>query len=353
MEELRIPMSGLHVGLSTQGLSDMNGSTLSTTLTESPHIGRPASRMTVESPRSNNSRSARATPVKGLTISGHGSSPVQNGMCFVPRNTAEMRSSSSVHGSHGDSVGSSSSAITTSTGRSYTSQSLSHSSSRSRHDCGSAGYTNDYSEVDYNTSIPQQKRRNSLETMDTSMSVSEDLYTVNECYNKLMELELVPWNERDVLNVLREARTKDLSGHISVEMMQRLSYLLQRPLLRIAREAQRLSMTFHKCTRHEVHTAMKLILSRSLSESCLQACLKAVALYAMSGDNFRQSKSSRCGLHFSVGKFHRWMIDAQVSLVVHEYAAIYMAACMENLLEEIVLLSISTEHLGEFKRKTF
>ena len=218
------------------------------------------------------------------------------------------------------------------------------SQSKGGHDCNS-GYINDFTDIEISTSQGGHRRDSIAETVDTNMSVPED-YAFTDRYNKLVDLERVPWTERDVLNVLREGRTKDIANQISMDLVQRLSYLLQRPLVRICREAHRLSITFGKCTKHEIQTAMKAILARSLSESCFNACLKAVALCAMSGDSFKQSKSSRCGLHFSVGHFHRWMIDAHVSLRIHELAAIYLTACLENLVEEIVLLALSRDQTG-------
>ena len=235
----------------------------------------------------------------------------------------------------------------TSTSYSGMSESFSSSTSFEKHEVCS-GYLNDYS--DFEASMCQHRRHSMAETINTS--ISED-HSILDTFPKLVDLERLPWGEQEVLNVLREGRTKRYSGHITVEMMQRLAYLLQRPLVRIAREIQRLSLTFHSCTKHEVQTGIKVVLSQSLADSCLQACLKAVALYSMGSDSLKQSKSSRCGLHFNVGRFHRWMVDAQVGVRVQEFAAIYLAACMENLLEEIVLQALAKEQLGNCHRTGF
>ena len=49
-----------------------------------------------------------------------------------------------------------------------------------------------------------------------------------------------------------------------------------------------------------------------------QACLRSAAMFAVSGDQMRQSKSNRAGLQLSVGRFHRWMADVRIAKFIHE-----------------------------------
>lgn len=220
----------------------------------------------------------------------------------------------------------------------------SHSSghySGSSHNDTSSGYINDYNE-----DCPDPKRYSLAETVDTNFSVDME-YSAVDKYPKMADPERVPWSEQEVLNVLREGRTKHLSGHITVEIMQQMAYLIQRPLVRISREAQRLSQTFCRCGKEEMSSAIKIVISHPLADSCLQACQKAAALYSMGGDTFKKNKSVRCGLRLSVGKFHRWLLDSAAAQRISEFAAIYFTACIEHLLEEIILMSVGEEVLGE------
>lgn len=66
-------------------------------------------------------------------------------------------------------------------------------------------------------------------------------------------------------------------------------------------------------------------------------------MFAVSGDQLKQSKASRSGLQLPVGRFLRWMSDVRLGRMIHEYAAIYLTAGIENLLEEILLQCVPTE----------
>lgn len=240
-----------------------------------------------------------------------------------------------------------------------------------------SGYLNDYSEV--GSCIRRVVRQkvvpgNSVVPAGTPVTGDVDTFTDNETsFSTFTQSTLLgggdfiylekcpklpdtsrnlPWNENDVLLVLKEGRPKHMSGHITVEMMQRISYLLQRPLIRISKEIKRLSLRINMCTKYEVEAAFKTVLPRSVSHSCQQACSKALTLYTMSGDSLKQSKTARCGLRFSVGKFQRWMVLANVGMRIHEFSAVYLAACVENLLEEIVLRALVNENLGKYATLT-
>ncbi|XP_063761555.1 ankyrin repeat and BTB/POZ domain-containing protein 3-A isoform X3 [Eleginops maclovinus] len=178
-------------------------------------------------------------------------------------------------------------------------------------------------------------RQNSLETVNTVLAEDTDILECSGQCAKLPELEDVPWSLGEVEGALRKDEEL-MVGDPPPEVLARLSALISRALVRVAREAQRLSLRYAKCTKHEIQSAIKVVLSWTISVNCITAALSALSLYNMStGDKFSRGKSARCGMVFSVGKFFRWMVDSRVALRIHEHAAIYLTACMESLFREV------------------
>lgn len=178
-------------------------------------------------------------------------------------------------------------------------------------------------------------RQNSLDTVNTVLAEDTEILECSGQCAKLPELEDVPWSLGEVEGALRKEENL-MMGTPSREVLAKLSALISRALVRIAREAQRLSLRYAKCTKHEIQSAIKVVLSWTISVNCITAALSALSLYNMStGDKFSRGKSARCGLVFSVGKFFKWMVESRVALRVHEHAAIYLTACMESLFREV------------------
>ncbi|XP_068169896.1 ankyrin repeat and BTB/POZ domain-containing protein 3-B isoform X1 [Antennarius striatus] len=179
-------------------------------------------------------------------------------------------------------------------------------------------------------------RHNSLDTVNTVLVEDvEILESTGQCA-KLPELEDVPWNLGEVASALRKDEERSLATPPQ-DVLHRLSVLVSRALVRVAKEAQRLSLRYAKCTRYEIQSAIKLVLSWTVSMDCISSALSALSMYNMSTeeDKFSRGKSARCGLTFDVGKFFRWMVDSRVAVRIHEHAAIYLAACVESLFREV------------------
>uniref|UniRef100_A0A8C3YRK2 Ankyrin repeat- and BTB/POZ domain-containing protein 3 n=1 Tax=Catagonus wagneri TaxID=51154 RepID=A0A8C3YRK2_9CETA len=187
-------------------------------------------------------------------------------------------------------------------------------------------------------------RHNSFDTVNTALvEDSEGLDCAGQhCSRLLPDLDEVPWTLQELEALLlrsRDPRAGPVApGGLPKDALAKLSTLVSRALVRIAKEAQRLSLRFAKCTKYEIQSAMEIVLSWGLAAHCTAAALAALSLYNMSsagGDRLGRGKSARCGLTFSVGRVYRWMVDSRVALRIHEHAAIYLTACMESLFRDI------------------
>ena len=173
-------------------------------------------------------------------------------------------------------------------------------------------------------------RQPSLETLHTS-ATSADEFVWLEARSRLVELRRPPWAAQELGRVL--------GRELGPDAATRLSLLLQRALVRIGQEARRLSRPLGLCARRQIAGALKVILGTPLADACSKACLRAAAMYALAPagtEQLRRSKAERAGLRLSVGRFLRWMADARLGRMVHEYAAVYLTAAVECLLEELV-----------------
>ncbi|KAL9955461.1 hypothetical protein ACROYT_G036789 [Oculina patagonica] len=157
----------------------------------------------------------------------------------------------------------------------------------------------------------------------------------------LPHLDELPWTLQDISKVLRLGRTRENFRAISPQAVERVSFLLQRPLLRIVREAKRLSVRYCKCSKQEIQTSIRLVLSLSMAKTCLTLASKAVSLYSMSSDRFRRSKRTRSGLILPVGRMFRWLVNMKVAGRIYDAAAIYLSATLEYIAEELVYRAVN------------
>lgn len=188
--------------------------------------------------------------------------------------------------------------------------------------------TSTYSSLSAGSESSEPARRlgrySSMETVNTNVTSADEFVWVDS-HNRLVELQHPPWSQYCLMRVIRIGRCRDFSDRVSAEAVPRLGYLLTRALVRISREIQRLSSVLGLCSKHEVVGAFKIVLCPALADSCIKACLRAAAMFFLSGDGtLKQTKSARAGLQLPVGRFHRWMVDARLGKLVHEYAAVYL-----------------------------
>lgn len=115
------------------------------------------------------------------------------------------------------------------------------------------------------------------------------------------------------------------------DVLDRVSSLLRRPLVRLFIEAQRLASRFQRCTRHEILTAIRLVLPTALAEGASSLAAKAYSLYGVSMQRYSFSKSARCDVSLPIGLFHRWMLEQDTAPVVTDCASLHVCSAIEHL----------------------
>lgn len=94
----------------------------------------------------------------------------------------------------------------------------------------------------------------------------------------MVELQHLPWTNHCILRVLQSGRCKEHMARVSVETIPRLSYLLQRALVRMGRETQRLSSTLGICTKHDITVSfcvitVKVIMTLTIVLGVISYCI--------------------------------------------------------------------------------
>ncbi len=92
---------------------------------------------------------------------------------------------------------------------------------------------------------------------------SADEFVWIDSYNRLVELQKLPWTHSDLCKAICSRTSMAESEVIGADLLSRLSYYLQRALVRVSREAQRLAKSVGKCGKQEVSSALKVVLSPS------------------------------------------------------------------------------------------
>ncbi|KAH9373475.1 hypothetical protein HPB48_009520 [Haemaphysalis longicornis] len=199
---------------------------------------------------------------------------------------------------------------------------------------GGGGYsTSTYSsdaEPGGGTGVRRLMRHSSLETIATNITSAEEFVWVDNLQARLVEMQRAPWTNHDVLRVLQSGRLRDQRRKISMEVVPRLSFLLQRPLAVPSAGRVRQAAGERRPVRGAVAGA-----GRELRERVSTGPPPCTPRRRATSCGWARARAR--GLQLPVGRFQRWACDARLAPCVHEYGALYLTAAAENLLEELVL----------------
>uniref|UniRef100_A0A915PNT1 BTB domain-containing protein n=1 Tax=Setaria digitata TaxID=48799 RepID=A0A915PNT1_9BILA len=150
--------------------------------------------------------------------------------------------------------------------------------------------------------------------------------------------------EEEIMEVLRRGRCKEYGELVDHQVALKLKKYLERTLYVLADEIRRLSLQFIKCRILDIKTAVKVLFSDSVADSCIKAGTQATSIYALSGSGaLKTSMQRRAGLCFNLGHFYKWMIENEISEIILDEAVVFLCAVVECLLEEMILACVAAK----------
>ncbi|KAK0397639.1 hypothetical protein QR680_002199 [Steinernema hermaphroditum] len=175
----------------------------------------------------------------------------------------------------------------------------------------------------------------------TKTSSTHDSRTASSTASTTVEINWLPFSERDFVVLLQKGRCKEISHLVGVSLLSEIIRITKLALDGLATEISRLSSPLVKTTPDIVKCASSILFPEHVALSCQKTGTKACSMYALSNAGaFKVSMSQRSGLHFDVGNFYRFLVEVRVSYAVTDQAAVMLCGTLECFVEELIKTAV-------------